>query len=244
MPKSNLEFHKVRWTPDKVSRSWDYYSENDAYKNIYFSKQVGDQVYKYAKRFIGKGNIKSILDYGCGQGHMLRHLLSLTDEHQKCYGIDFSEASVEKVNQAFGSHRRFKGAHVLGKTTGKITDNSMDLVFVLEVVEHLDDTHLNVMKEATFRTLSKGGYIVVTTPNRENLQEGEAICPDCGCVFHRWQHVRSWCPGDLVNDMEKAGFKTIHVNETNFQVKNFLLATLFLMLFPKYKKNLIYIGQK
>ena len=244
MFKKNLDFHQVEWTPDKISKIWDYYSEHDAYKNIYFSKQVGDLIYNYASRYIGKANINSILDYGCGQGHMLQHILSLTSKYQECYGIDFSEASVKSVNLKFRSHPRFKGAHVLGKTMDRIAGNSMDLVFVLEIIEHLDKDQLNILKAETFRTMSEGGYIVITTPNRENLHEGQAICPDCGCVFHRWQHIRSWAPKDIVSEMEKVGFKTIHINETNFQIKNFHLAKLFLKIFPKYKKNLIYIGQK
>lgn len=244
MSNNSLEIHKVEWTQEKVSKVWDYYSNNDVYQDIYFSKQVGDIVYQYAQRFITKSTIKSILDYGCGQGHMLRHLLSLTSKHQKCYGIDFSKTSVERVNQALGSHPRFNGAHLLGSTSDRIAENSIDLILVLEIVEHLDDDQLNVMKAETFRTLRKGGYIVVTTPNRENLQAGETICPDCGCVFHRWQHIRMWDREDLVIDMEKSGFKTIHINETNFQFKNFILTRLFLKLFPKFKKNLIYIGQK
>jgi 2-polyprenyl-3-methyl-5-hydroxy-6-metoxy-1,4-benzoquinol methylase len=234
----------IVWTPEKVSRLWNFYSSADEFSNLYFSKQVGGLVFKYARRFIDMRSIRSILDYGCGQGHMLRHLLSLTDDHQYCYGIDFSVSSVNRVNIEFSSHPRFKGATFLNSDSSIISDSSMDLIFVLEVVEHLDDQHLNMMKELTYRKLKNGGHIVITTPNRENLKEGIVLCPDCGSMFHRWQHIRSWSTDSVRHEMKAAGFQTVHVNETNFKIPHLQLARLLLKIWPEYRKNLIYIGKK
>lgn len=242
--KNKINPHKVSWTPDKTARLWNYYSNSQHIEGLYFSKQVGHTVFNYVKRYINMSAVHSILDYGCGQGHMLKHLLSLTSANQYCYGIDFSENSVARVNTDFSSFNRFKGAACLGDESAIIPDNSMDLIFILEVIEHLDDQKLTIVKDLVYRKLKRGGTIVVTTPNQENLNESVVFCPDCGATFHRWQHMRSWTPKSIILTMQNSGFQTVHVNETNFKISNFLLAKLFLLFLPEYKKNLIYIGRK
>ena len=244
MENIDMDFHHVKWTPDKISTIWNYYSQSDAHKELYFSKQVGALVYRYVKKHLKATSINQILDYGCGQGDMLRHILHLVKKNQRCYGIDFSDASVERVNREFKAFPNFKGAFHLEEAPNTIHDESIDLTFALEIVEHLDQGQLAEMKTTAYRVLRKGGYLVVTTPNREKIQANEVVCPDCRCVFHPWQHVRSWTPASLARSMEASGFRTIHVNETNFLIKNFHLATLFLHFFPRFKRNLIYIGKK
>lgn len=244
MSNTAPDSHRVTWTSDKTARLWDYYSSSQHIEGLYFSKQVGHIVFNYAKRHINMAKVHSILDYGCGQGHMLKHLLSLASDHQSCYGLDFSEKSVARVNSEFSSSARFKGAACLGDESELIPDSSMDLIFVLEVIEHLDDQQLNIMKNTVYRKLKHGGSVVVTTPNQENLNESVVFCPDCGATFHRWQHIRRWDPKSITVTMQHSGFKTIHANETNFKIPNFLLARILLLFWPEYKRNLIYIGRK
>lgn len=244
MANMDPDVHQVSWTSKKTARLWNYYSNSQHIEGLYFSKQVGHIVFNYAKRYVNMAKVHTILDYGCGQGHMLKHLLSLASKHQSCYGLDFSTKSVARVNSDFSSFARFRGAACLGDESELIPDNSMDLIFVLEVMEHLDDQQLNVMKDLVYRKLKRGGTVVATTPNQENLNESVVFCPDCGATFHRWQHIRSWDPESITVTMKNTGFKTVHVNETNFIIPNFLLARILLLFRPEYKKNLIYIGRK
>ena len=80
-----------------------------------------------------------------------------------------------------------------------------------EFIEHLTDEVLeNTIKEIK-RVIKPGGYLIVTTPNDENLQNETTICPECGCVFHRWQHVRSWNISSIKTYLTDMDFDVIYV---------------------------------
>lgn len=69
---------------------------------------------------------------------------------------------------------------------------SFDVVIASEVLEHINaEVREHVLAE-TRRVLAERGYFIGSVPYRENLADGEVICPDCGKVFHRWGHVESF----------------------------------------------------
>jgi len=59
--------------------------------------------------------------------------------------------------------------------------------------------------------------VMITTPNEENLEKGEVICPECGCTFHRMQHINTYSSEDLTNLMMKYGFEKKAVLTTTFE---------------------------
>ena len=236
--------HEVEWTPAKISNLWNYYSKNVAYKDQYFSYQAGKIVLNYIQRYIKLNKMSSMLDYGCGTGNLLNELLKRAKKDQKCFGLDFSKESVAIVNREHTENPKYGKTVWIEKLPSPFIDESMDLIFSLDVIEHLDDQQLTGMIHEVHRILKPEGYLVLTTPNNENLEGNKTICPDCGCIFHRYQHLRSWSCRTLRLEMEKGGFKTLHAAETSFAVKFQRLIQLFLKFAPKYKKNLIYIGQK
>jgi hypothetical protein len=76
-------------------------------------------------------------------------------------------------------------------------------------VEHLLDDELRPLIAEVRRSLRPDGSVVVVAPNEEKLQIGETVCPDCGCMFRRLQHVRSWTAGGLAAFMSECGFETV-----------------------------------
>jgi hypothetical protein len=82
------------------------------------------------------------------------------------------------------------------------------------VVEHLSDEVLVSLVDEARRLLKKGGLLMVTTPNRENLELLHTCCPDCGVIFHIWQHVRTWSTISLAKFMAQRGFEQVMVTET------------------------------
>jgi hypothetical protein len=67
------------------------------------------------------------------------------------------------------------------------------------------------------RILKPGtGYLFVTTPNNENLEASTVFCPECGAVFHRYQHLRSFTIESLEELMRSHGFATTLCNITLF----------------------------
>ena len=236
--------HNVVWTPEHVSRLWHYYSQNSANQGLYFSYQAGKAVLSQVERSVRLRKTRNVLDYGCGPGYLIAELLKISRDGQKCFGIDFSRESVAEVEQRYSSHERYGGAVWVKELPSPFQDSSMDLVFALEVVEHLSDDQLQEMMKEVYRLLTPGGYIVITTPNRERLEEDATVCPECGCIFHRWQHVRTWSAPSLSRYMEESGFSTARVLETNFASRFQRIMKYILKLRPIYNKNLLYVGKK
>lgn len=195
--KTVIRPHDVVWTPERVERFWNYYSSNPALEDNYFAKAVGRDLIRYASRRIKLG---AVLDMGCGRGDLIGYLV----EDHRASGVDQSPDSVAMVNRKFGNQPNFQGASV---GTDALPDASFATVFLVEVVEHLDDETLaSVLRDAR-RLLKVGGHLVITTPHAENLEASKIICPECACIFHRVQHVRSWSAGALISHLEPFGFR-------------------------------------
>jgi len=200
----------IKWDDDKVSRLWDYYSAH-LQENQYFSSHSGQHILRFLIKWIDFNNV-NILDFGCGPGHMIKHLLAFT-ENSTIHGLDFSSASVATVNKKFKNNRNFAGAVCAGHASPHIHNirsfqtESMDVVICIEVIEHLNDEQLKSTFKEVYRLLKPGGQFVITTPNEEDLEASKTICPECGCIFHRWQHVRPWDDREIKKWLEKYGFK-------------------------------------
>lgn len=212
---------EIDWTADKIKRIWEYYATNPDYKKSYFSYHSGENIIRYINKYIDFKKVKSVLDYGCGPGYLLKHLIKYYEGN--FYGLDFSAESVRMVEATFQNNSNFGKAICINKLPTSFMESSMDLVIAVEVIEHLNDTLLEEMIGEIYRILSPGGYVVITTPNEENLNSGKTICPECGCIFHIWQHIRVWNRSSLAATMEKSGIKTLVCEEVFFKPEQSLL---------------------
>jgi len=189
--------HKIKWTPELIQRFWDYYSSNPSLEDTYFAKSVGRHLLDYVGRRI---RIGTAVDFGCGRGDLIGYLLARTE----AYGVDQSPESVATANRRFKDHPRFKGAFVGSE---QLPGGCADTVFAVEVVEHMEDAPLDGLLMEARRILKPGGHLVVTTPNNEDLRRSEIMCPDCGCIFHNMQHLRSWTADSLISYIARFGFE-------------------------------------
>lgn len=228
--------HDVTWTPERIKRFWDFQSSSDAMEDEYFSKLRGRALIDFVARRI---RIGSAFDMGCGRGDLIGYLLG---KHE-AGGADQSPESVAATNRKFEGHPRFRGAFV---GTDEVLSELADTVFIVEVVEHLDDATLDsVLKEAR-RLLKPGGHLVLTTPNEENLQASQVMCPECACVFHRWQHVRSWTPDSLAKHVSAFGFEGTAVATLLSQYAGFkrLLQRAIFAIRGDRLPHMVYIGTR
>lgn len=244
---------EIQWTDEKAARLWGYYATSPAYQNQYFSFHSGKSILDYVRQHVDIGKMGSILDFGCGPGYMIGHLMDISAGN--CYGLDFSKESVEQVNRRFKGRPGFGDAIFVKTLPSSYKDASMNLVISVEVVEHLDNPQLAGMLQEIHRLLKRDGYIVITTPNREDLNANKTICPECECVFHRWQHVRNWNKDELTKALQHNGFKSVHVGETCFRppsssvvdldyLKQILNSALLRRRQNLVKPHLIYIGRR
>lgn len=102
---------------------------------------------------------KSVLDIGCGRGEML--YLSLRSDAARAVGIDFSRAALDIVRGWIRSDR----LQLLRQEANGITfEGEFDVVFLLDVVEHIPRWEINEVYARARRSLRDGGVIVVHTP--------------------------------------------------------------------------------
>jgi len=201
-----FEVHNLEWTHDKISRFWDFISENTALNNTFFGLQAGDHVATVINRTLKFKNFRNIIDLSCGKGDVLFSCLKYLKFGQYGYGTDFSSKNIWHVNNRFKDNASFKEAHLLQNYPSPFPDGFFDLVIITEVVEHLNDQDLDLVLNESSRLLVPGGYIFITTPNNEDIDSNKVMCPDCGCVFHRWQHVRNWTLSSLQERLEQYSF--------------------------------------
>lgn len=233
--------HEIEWTDEKVARYWDYSSANPEYEDSYFSKAVGDLVLDEVQRIVPlKGRI---LDFGCGPGYLMEKLIARGIPVE---GVDFSEDSIAAVNKRLSGSALFQGARHSPRLPVEQPDHSYDILFLVETIEHILTPLLEPTLVELNRLLKVGGKIVITTPNRENLDALKVMCPECGCTFHRIQHVHTWSAESLTNLMNQFGFQTVRTVETTFR-RGDILNNVYKFYFwasRRIRPNLIYVGEK
>lgn len=118
-----------------------------------FEKMLGYLRYLKIRKYVKAEPKLSCVDIGCGfNGRFLR---SISDKIDKGYGIDIRAnanvyGNVEIINNSeFGGNIPLK-------------EKSVDRVFMLAVLEHLDTD--NQLVEEGARILKEGGLFVLTTP--------------------------------------------------------------------------------
>ena len=242
----NFERHDIEWNPDKISRFWDYISSNAAMSCKFFGLRSGDHVAAVINKSINFKELHSILDLSSGKGDVLSSCFRYLKGNQRAYATDYSVENVDCVNERFKDNPLFGGAHRLQDYPSQFSDSSFDLIIITEVVEHLNDEDLASMLSEANRLLVTGGYICITTPNDEVLEENHVMCPDCGCVFHRWQHVRTWTITSLQQLLAKYSFqpKLIRKLAWDSVLKKRILLNLAVKLNLIAPNGLVYIGKK
>jgi len=200
--------HKIEWDDAKIARLWNYYAKTSGTRDLYFSHSHGRAVLRRSR--LPRRKTLAILDFGCGPGFMWDHVLDASPKWGYT-GLDFSPESIAALKTRCGGHPQFRGALAVSKLPSELADASFDVILLIEVVEHLRDDALAATLTELRRLLKPGGLVVVTTPNDEDLPVLHKFCPECGAVFHEWQHVRSWSANSLCALFQEYGFTARHV---------------------------------
>ena len=140
---------------------------------------------------VSSENITSACDVGCGTGNLLS---ALEDRGMNLTGIDTSKESLDlaKAKLKQGSVR-------LENKSVFDLDERFDLVFLMDVLEHMeDDTAL--LKYLHDKVSRKNGYLILTVPAHRFLYSG----------FDRSVgHFRRYDKKTLTSLLEENGFKPL-----------------------------------
>lgn len=200
------------WFPDYVKRLWDWYGSNPHIQETYFSSIAGKGVVNFLKD-TGKLREK-VLDYGCGPGHLLGHLLA--EKNIECYGVDSSEDSLSKIKMRFKNYPNFKDAMAIQNQTTPYSDNFFDVITLVETIEHLSKSAIAKVLGELKRILKPGGILLITTPFDEKLQENMVYCPFCDSVFHKWQHLESYNIETMKKLVKSNGLNVVFCHNMDF----------------------------
>ena len=234
--------HEIEWTNDKVRRIWDYRASTQTYQTENFPNLAGESILNLLKNH--KVPLRGkMLDFGCGTGALMEKLIS---RGIACQGAELSKVSVNTATAKLSHHRWFEGVKLIDKLPTPFETGKFHLVFLLETLEHILSEEMEPTIREIYRITKNNGYIVITTPNQENLNRGKKLCPECGCIFHDGQHVRSWDSDALSRFVTNAGFKMILCKPMTFRPKsrfNFFREMVSRIEGHK-KQSLILLGQK
>jgi 2-polyprenyl-3-methyl-5-hydroxy-6-metoxy-1,4-benzoquinol methylase len=240
-----FQLHTLEWSDEKVARFWNNIGRRGVAR--YFAEQVGTEVLALAASHISvTGNV---MDFGCGKGALIGKLLGRGGV--RVTACDTSPASIEHVNVTYRSHPDFVQCVALQGLPLDLPAGQFDCIFLLETLEHLSNAYLEPTIREVWRLLKPGGAVVVTTPNDEDLGASEVLCPECGAIFHRMQHVRSFSKDSMGELFGGLGFQEVFCQTTNltdqkkdvvYHLAQFVRKALRRDSPPK--GNLIFIGRK
>lgn len=117
------------------------------------------------KNGIATGRLKSLLDFGCGSGRVIRHWISL--KGTKVYGADYNPQLIEwcRENLAFAQFEVNDLAPPLA-----YEDEKFDLIYALSVFTHLPESLQHDWMKELFRVLKPGGYLVISLHGEHYLE--------------------------------------------------------------------------
>ncbi len=139
---------------------------------------------------------KKIIDLGCGEGKLLRVLLSnkqftdIVGVDASLRALDIAERRLRLDQMSERQRQRITLMHGALTYRDRRLEN-FDAAALVEVIEHIDPDRLPALERAIFE-FSKPGVVIVTTPNREynalfeNMPEGKLRHGD-----HRFEWTRA-----------------------------------------------------
>jgi hypothetical protein len=155
---------------------------------------------------------------------------------------------LEIVKKRFENNPFFKGViQATSVPQSDVKSDTYNFVYFIETIEHIIPEKLNDQLLELNRIIKKGGFVFLSTPHNEDIPKYEVLCPDCGAIFHRVQHMNSFTVENMIKLMDKAGFDTVLCKAT-FLGQNTLWGYIKMIMnkiLGKDKKpHLIYLGKK
>ena len=168
---------------------------------------------------------EKILDFGCGWGNIS---LTLQKKGFEVIGLDYSRVAIEICKESARSLDLDETRFIcLDVTETQFEDNSIDVIYCADLVEHLyPGIYLGLIKEA-HRILKENGKLIIYTPNPSHILE----------FLKRYNIV-------LKKDVSHVDFKTMKVmkktlSENGFEIVRACFIESHLPVLNKIEKTLM-----
>ena len=162
------------------------------------------------RTLVGTDPIGVVLEVGCGSGNLLFEGPRLPG--QAIVGVDASLTALR-----FCTSRRTDAHYHFSRAAGErlpFREHSVDLVILVEVIEHLPQPELTLREIA--RVLRPGGRLVMTTPNYDwpspwPLLEWLADRSGLVAPMKDDQHVTRFGPASLASLLKREAFDVVRI---------------------------------
>lgn len=153
--------------PDKNSIG-SYYKSEDYISHTNQANSFINQIYKIARNYTLREKFKlinnlaskqSILDYGCGTGHLLNYIQN--KKRWKTIGVEPDEMARTIAISDYD-------LNVVGSLED-LPDKKFGIITLWHVLEHIHD--INETIQSLIKHLSKNGRLIVAVPNFESLDQ-------------------------------------------------------------------------
>ncbi len=152
---------------DRSGRTFDYDAIPSGYYDGVFHRRRGVQSkwhhlkFDLVRREIPAGSTH--LDIGCGPGTFIG---TLADSVQSI-GLDLAAPQIHYAREHYAApNRRFE---VMAPARVPAPDDSVDVVTMIELIEHLPPGETRALLAEARRVLRPGGRVIMTTPNYASL---------------------------------------------------------------------------
>jgi len=154
---------------------------------------LGEQRIQAVLAALGETGATRVLDLGCGEGNLLRELLS-EPAFRTITGMDVAHRALETAHallrlDSLPAAQRERITLLHGSLTyqdGRLA--GYDAAVAMEVIEHIDPPRLEAFEAVVFGA-AQPGAVIVTTPNAEYNALFENLPPD---EFRHRDHRFEW----------------------------------------------------
>ena len=151
-----------------------------------------------------RGTIQRYLDVGCGDGRFLRAMEARGIPRDRLLGLELDRAVAERLQDA-----GYKVECARIEASAIAQPNSVDLITMFHVIEHVDQPLDAVKKLASW--LVPGGILAVETPNRDSL-DARLFRRTFWGGYHIPRHWNLFSTSGVVRLLETAGLEVVLVS--------------------------------
>ncbi|MBG0784430.1 MAG: methyltransferase domain-containing protein [Anaerolineaceae bacterium] len=209
----------------------DYYFKHSCGGHEEFHLTLGDELAPWLNYVMGIADIKpnnTILDLGTGRGE-IAYQSAMKDS--RVIGLDYAFAALDLAKKLREKAQEKGKPFPLMLSDARnlpFPENTFDIIFMLDIVEHLAQDDLISVFRQVHHCLKPGGRLIIhTMPNLNYYKYGYPIFRFAmGLIgkklpkdarkrfYHGEVHVNIQSPKSLRENLSTAGFDTIHVKLT------------------------------
>ena len=198
MKQSSVVTQAVGTPPELYTRDY-YLNESGGMRSLISAVRSGDfrKVHRYntfrtAIEMSMPNPSSHVLDVGCGLGELC---LMLAKQGIQVLGTDYSRDSIKLCNELkrllLPTEKRlvhFVQMNILDQRL-PFSDSSFDIIYFLDVIEHLTEAQARVALRRMFRLLRPGGKLVIHT---NNVLFGKLSYRAVAFFYHGWKALGSF----------------------------------------------------